>query len=41
MLKLDDGSEVQGFLCEPIATNGAEDITTLGGWRAYMQRRAD
>ncbi len=40
MLTLDDDSEVQGFLCEPLATEGAEDITTFGGWRAYMQHRA-
>ncbi|MBI5280012.1 MAG: allophanate hydrolase [Burkholderiales bacterium] len=35
-LKLDDGRSVQGFLCEAEATTGAEDITSFGGWRAYM-----
>jgi len=34
-LKLQDGTEVQGFLCEAVATADAEDITQYGGWRAY------
>jgi allophanate hydrolase len=33
---LEDGSTVQGFVCEQHALNGAEDITHLGGWRAYL-----
>jgi allophanate hydrolase len=37
---LDDGSEVKGFVAEPRALNGAEDITALGGWRAYVARGA-
>jgi allophanate hydrolase len=36
-LTLDDDSSVQGFLCESLATSGAEDITRFGGWRAYRQ----
>ncbi|MDR3511634.1 MAG: allophanate hydrolase [Caulobacteraceae bacterium] len=36
---LDDGSEVKGFVAEPRALNGAEDITALGGWRAYIARQ--
>ena len=36
-LQLDDGSAVQGFLCEPLAVEGALDISHLGGWRAYLQ----
>jgi allophanate hydrolase len=32
---LGDGSEVVGFLCEPAALDGAEEITAFGGWRAY------
>lgn len=32
---LADGADVAGFLCEPIATAGAPDITSYGGWRAY------
>ncbi|MDO8903838.1 allophanate hydrolase [Hydrogenophaga sp.] len=35
-LQLADGSSVQGFLCEPMALQGATDITPLGGWRAYI-----
>ena len=35
-LQLDDGSAVQGFLCEPQALVEATDITHFGGWRAYM-----
>jgi allophanate hydrolase len=34
---LEDGSRVKGFLCEPAGIVGAEEITHLGGWRAYMQ----
>ena len=34
-LTLEDGSSVQGFVCEPEALKGAEDITQHGGWRAY------
>lgn len=37
---LDDGSEVKGFVAEPRALEGAEDITALGGWRAYVARQA-
>jgi allophanate hydrolase len=32
---LDDGSAVSCFLCEAHAIKGAEEITRLGGWRAY------
>ncbi|THF65641.1 allophanate hydrolase [Pseudothauera nasutitermitis] len=38
-LELIDGRRVQGFVCENWATEGAEDITALGGWRAYMTPR--
>lgn len=37
-LTLADGTQVQGFLCEPAALDDATDITHFGGWRAY---RAD
>ena len=30
---------VTGFLCEPGALEGAEDITSYGGWRAYLRSR--
>ena len=33
---LADGSTVKGFVAEPRAIEGAEDITALGGWRAYI-----
>jgi allophanate hydrolase len=36
---LEDGTEVKGFVAEPRALDGAEDITALGGWRAYMASR--
>ena len=32
--------EVTGFLCESHATEGARDITPLGGWRAYLKTLA-
>ena len=35
-LVLDDDSEVAGFVCEPYALHGAQDITEYGGWRAYL-----
>ena len=37
---LDEGTEVKGFVAEPRAQGGAEDITALGGWRAYIAREA-
>ena len=37
---LADGSSVKGFVAEPRALTGAEDITSLGGWRAYIAQRA-
>jgi allophanate hydrolase len=36
-LVLDDGNRVLGFGCEPIALEGARDITEFGGWRAYLR----
>lgn len=33
---LDDGETVKGFVAEPRALIGAEDITHLGGWRAFI-----
>jgi len=35
---LADGSSAKGFVAEPRALAGATDITTLGGWRAYVER---
>jgi allophanate hydrolase len=37
-IELDDGARVHGFLCEGHAAAGAEDISALGGWRAYLRR---
>lgn len=33
---LDDGTEVAGFICEPIALDDATEISEFGGWRAYL-----
>ncbi|RJP71604.1 MAG: allophanate hydrolase [Comamonadaceae bacterium] len=35
-VKLADGSEVPGFICEGIGITGATDITHFGGWRAWL-----
>lgn len=35
-LRLADGTNPKGFLVEPQGLVGAEDITLLGGWRAYI-----
>jgi len=37
-VELEDGSLPHGFLCEAHALQGAEEITSLGGWRAYLAR---
>lgn len=37
---LADGTSVKGFVAEPRAMTGAEDITHLGGWRAYIASRS-
>ena len=35
-VELADGTSVKGFICEPFAVAGAQEITALGGWRAYL-----
>lgn len=35
-LTLADGRNVKGFICEGAAVKDAQDITHLGGWRAYI-----
>ena len=35
-LRLADGTEACGFICEPRGLVGAEEISALGGWRAYL-----
>jgi len=37
---LEDGSQVKGFVAEPRALDGAQDITRFGGWRAFIAERA-
>jgi len=37
-VRLEDGSQVKGFLCEAVAAEGAEDITKYGGWRGFVGR---
>jgi allophanate hydrolase len=36
-IQLEDGSWVKGFLCEPHALTGARDISSFGGWRAFLK----
>ncbi len=38
-VELETGELVRGFLCEGYAVAGAEDVSRLGGWRAYLKRR--
>ncbi|WP_306317044.1 MULTISPECIES: allophanate hydrolase [unclassified Streptomyces] len=40
-VELADGRLVTGFLCEPEALTGAQEITSYGGWRAYVRAAAD
>ena len=35
-VRLAGGSSAKGFLVEATAVNGARDISSFGGWRAYM-----
>jgi allophanate hydrolase len=37
-IKLSDGRTVKGFLVEAAATAGARDISSFGGWRAFLAR---
>jgi allophanate hydrolase len=36
-VELQDGSRVSGFICEAYAAQSAQDITSLGGWRRYLE----
>jgi allophanate hydrolase len=36
-LQLDDGGWVKGFICEAHAVGGARDISSYGGWRAWLR----
>jgi allophanate hydrolase len=35
-VELDDGAWVKGFVCEPFALQGAQEITHHGDWRSYL-----
>ena len=35
-VQLADGRWVKGFICEPYALSDARDITSFGGWRAFI-----
>lgn len=35
-IELKDGREVPGFICEPYAIKSAEDISSYGGWKNYL-----
>jgi allophanate hydrolase len=39
-IRLADGRSVKGFLVEPEVLGEARDITSYGGWRAYMAEAA-
>lgn len=36
-IELEDGSWVKGFICEPQAMKGAENISHYGGWKNYLK----
>ncbi|MBI5320385.1 allophanate hydrolase [Bradyrhizobium sp.] len=39
-VRLADGRGVKGFIVEPAAVSGARDISSFGGWRAFVTRQA-
>ncbi len=39
-IRLADGSDVAGFLCESWAVAGAREVTQFGGWRAFVAANA-
>ena len=38
-VRLANGGEVPGFICEAAGAEGATEITELGSWRAWLERR--
>lgn len=38
-VRLADGSAVKGFVCEPVGIEGAREITHLGGWRRFVEKK--
>ena len=39
-VKLASGEDVPGFIAEPRAVEGAEEITSLGSWRNWISQKA-
>jgi allophanate hydrolase len=39
-IRLADGRGAKGFIVEPAAVAGARDISSFGGWRAFVARQA-
>jgi allophanate hydrolase len=39
-LELEDGTWHKGFICEPCALTSARDITSFGGWRAFLSAQS-
>lgn len=39
-IQLSDATSAKGFLVEPAASDGAEDMSDYGGWRHYMESLA-
>ena len=39
-IRLADGRGIKGFIVEPAAVAGARDISSFGGWRAFVARQA-
>jgi len=35
-VRLEEGRQVCGFICESAGLSGAEDITACGGWRSWL-----
>lgn len=40
-VKLSDGREVLGVIAEPVLCTGQREITSHGGWRAYIGSNSD
>ncbi len=40
-VELEDGTQVNGFICEPYGLEGATEISHHGGWRAYVNAKSD
>jgi allophanate hydrolase len=38
-IEIEDGSRVHGFLCEAHGAANADDISSFGGWRAYLRHK--